>query len=98
MLAFGSSSQAALLDKGLITVDTTTDLQWLDLTESNGYTFAQMTAEVAPGGAFSGWRIATAADVGNVLTDVGFPVTPYKRFEGSRASTATLSSHPYSLN
>jgi len=90
MLAFGSSSQAALLDKGLITVDTTTDLQWLDLTESNGYTFAQMTAELAPGGAFSGWRIATAADVGNVLTDVGFPVTPYKRFESFTSVNGNL--------
>ena len=81
MLALGSGSQAALLDKGLITVDTATGLQWLDLTESNGYTFAQMTAQLAPGGLFTGWRIATAAEVGNVLTEVGFPVTPYKRFE-----------------
>ena len=49
-----------------------------------------MTAELAPGGALSGWRIATAADVGNVLTDVGFPVTPYKRFESFTSVNGNL--------
>jgi hypothetical protein len=81
LLACTVEVQAALIDEGLITVDSSTGLQWLDLTQSNGYSFAQMTGQLAAGGQFAGWRIATAAEVANILTQVGFPVTPYQRFE-----------------
>ena len=81
LLACSVGAQAALLDKGLITVDSSSGLQWLDLTQSNGYSFAQMSGQLAAGGEFAGWRIATAAEVADILTQVGLPVTPYQRFE-----------------
>jgi len=66
-LVLSTSSQAALIsldwnntDDNLITHDTVTGLNWLDLTETRGMTYETVTSQ------FNGWRYATTAEVVNL--------------------------------
>jgi hypothetical protein len=54
-----------------VTFDTDTGLRWLDLTESANLTHTQITMELAPGGAFEGYRFATAAELTEFFTNAG---------------------------
>ena len=57
-----SPVSATLIDLGNITRDTTMGLDWLDLTESVDFSFAQIQAG-AGGFAAAGWQHATTAEV-----------------------------------
>ena len=46
----------------LITFDTATKLEWLDLTETRGRSYNDIAARLGPGGEFAGWRYATLAE------------------------------------
>lgn len=46
-----------------ITLDTSTCLEWLDVTESAGYSVNSIIAAEQPGEIFAGWRHATEAEV-----------------------------------
>ena len=47
---------------GLITRDTVTGLEWLDLTETNGMTFDDVSTLLVGGGELSGWRYASTGE------------------------------------
>jgi len=52
----------------LITRDTTTGIDWLDLTATTPYmSYNSVFAELGPGGQFSGWRYATTDEVTSLL-------------------------------
>jgi hypothetical protein len=72
VLGIQEASATTLVDKGVYTLDTTTGLDWLDLTLTKGYTYNQVTTNT--GGAnfiAQGWRYATAVELGQFFTDAG---------------------------
>lgn len=63
--AHASLIEVDLFDAGdkLITRDTDTGLDWLDLTETTGISYDDMLLELGVGGMYEGFRYATTADV-----------------------------------
>ena len=58
---------ATLIDGGIETIDTGTNLAWLDLTETNGLSVDQSLS------AFSSYRVATQAEVMGLFATAGLP-------------------------
>lgn len=71
MLALQSS--AAILDLGRITRDTGTGLDWLDLTETNGRSYIDVSSKLEPGMEFQGYRYATRDEVQVLWQNLGLP-------------------------
>ena len=59
----------------LITLDTVTGLQWLDLTETYGAQFSSVNTELEAGGQFAGFRYATDAEVINFWSNFGIDLS-----------------------
>jgi hypothetical protein len=55
----------------LITRDTATGLDWLDLTQTIGFSYDDMLVELSVGGMFEGFRYATTADVDGLQQAAG---------------------------
>lgn len=70
-VAFAAPARALLIDQGVTTLDTATNLEWLDLTESTGRSFDDVSGQFG-GGDFAGWRHANAAEVSALFTSQGF--------------------------
>lgn len=62
-LTLSLSSNAAIIDLGSITRDTSTGLDWLDLSETLNLSYDDVVAEMANGGNYEGWRYATKEEV-----------------------------------
>ncbi len=60
-----------------LTIDTSTQLAWLNLRESVGLSYEQALADTAPGGLFSGYRFATANEVLALYGSAGIQGTGY---------------------
>jgi hypothetical protein len=75
-------AHAALVDQGTTTLDTASRLEWLDLSQSSGYSFKQVVGQMASGGKFEGYRYASAAEAQSMFSQLGFPVTPYQNMVG----------------
>lgn len=71
-LAVSMSANASIVDLGNITRDTDTGLEWLDVTETRGLSFNQVTAKMGKGGIYEGWRYATMAEFDQLITDFGY--------------------------
>ena len=85
LLAFSFGANAALIDlyerdlnnydDALLTYDSTTGLEWLDLTESGGYSFNSMILELNDSGsAFYGFRHASKAEVLALTVTAGLTI------------------------
>ena len=63
----------------LISRDTITQLEWLDLTETNGLTFDYVSNQLGVGGEFEGWRYATSTEVVELWNNFNIDLvsTPY---------------------
>ena len=59
ILGFTSTAFAAIYDNGTGTTDSTSGLDWLDLTASTGRSYADVSGEFGTGGDFEGYRYAT---------------------------------------
>jgi hypothetical protein len=57
------SAQADIIDLGNVTRDTSTGLDWLDLTETIGQTSESIAGSIAVNGDRAGYRFATSAEV-----------------------------------
>lgn len=69
-LAVATPAQAALIQNGMITTDTESGLEWLNLAETKGLSYNQAAAAFLP----AGWRFATTAEVNDVRVKAGlFP-------------------------
>ena len=55
----------------LITSDTTSGLNWLDLTETAGLAQTTILASMGGGGAYAGWRYASSAEVVTLFANFG---------------------------
>jgi len=49
--------------------DLSTQIEWLHLTLTNNHSFNDVTANLAPGGIYSGWRYATPTDLSTFFND-----------------------------
>ncbi len=77
-----SSAQASLIDSDLygngdrlITLDSATNLEWLDVTYTVGLTRQSVLAEMTAGGRFDGFRWATRREVEALLLNAGIPLS-----------------------
>ena len=61
----------SLADEGSITYDPNTGLQWLDLTQTTLRSYDDVASQLGIGGAFYGYRYATASEVSALFTDAG---------------------------
>lgn len=57
------STDLYALGDNLLTQDSRSGLEWLDLTETNNMTFNEVSSELGTGGMFEGWRYATNEEV-----------------------------------
>lgn len=80
----GFPAQAALIQgtdprfgPNSLTIDTSTELGWLNLTESAGLSYNQVLSDTAPGGIFSGYRFATVDEVLGLYSSAGIPGPGY---------------------
>lgn len=55
-----------------ITRDTATGLDWLDVTETLNLSYNEVTAQLGSGGAFEGYRYATEAELGTLISNFGY--------------------------
>lgn len=55
----------------LLTLDTQSRLEWLDITETAGLSYNQMLPLIAPGGKFEGFRPASSAEVSGLFAAAG---------------------------
>ena len=89
-LAVLAPAQAAIVDHGVYLSDTTTSLDWLDLTATTGLSYNQVISSPPLGG----WHYASLADVGTLFDDAGGigpydflnPVNGQATFEGAATS------------
>ena len=72
IFALSSSVNAAIIDLGNITRDTSTSLEWLDVTESLDLSYNQVISEMYIGGLYEGWRYATPKELDQLITNFGY--------------------------
>ena len=70
-LLFSTSAHAVLIDAGNITQDTGTGLEWLDLTESTGFSLDDVLGG-AGGFLADGWNVAHVLDVDQLFLNAGW--------------------------
>ena len=58
---------------GLITRDTSTNLDWLDWTQGLSFSYSGMRSQLQAGGQYEGWRYATQSELFTLLTNAGAP-------------------------
>jgi hypothetical protein len=84
------STDAYTQDDGKATLDTSTGLEWLDLSETKGRSYNEIKGQLAEGGEFEGWRLPTANEVRSLIQEF-YPELPqynwaYKTSTGERAA------------
>ena len=77
-LVLSTSVNAALISTdwqnvgdNFITQDTDSGLEWLDLTETVGMSYDQVTAQMATGGSLAGWSYATSSQISGFFDSAG---------------------------
>ena len=70
-LTLSLSANAAIVDMGNITRDTATGLDWLDLTETNGRSYNDISSKLGAGQEFDGWRYASVTEVQVLWSNLG---------------------------
>lgn len=83
-LVLAVPSHAALLSvddsvfgAGSVTLDTATNLEWLDMSKSYGNTRSYLQSSFGEGGTFEGWRYATADEVIALIQNAGIAIGQY---------------------
>jgi hypothetical protein len=74
-LTLSVSAHAAIIDLGSITRDTSTGLDWLDVNQTLGQSYNQISAQLGIGGAYEGYRYATVQEFDQLLVNFGY--TPH---------------------
>jgi len=60
---------------GLLTLDTASGLEWLDLSQTYNQTVAGVLPQIGAGQVFEGFRLATASEVHTLMSNAGIPVS-----------------------
>ena len=64
-------SHAAIIDHQVFTTDSTTGLDWLDLTETRGQSYDEIVSQMGTGQRYEGWRHASRDEVTTFWQDAG---------------------------
>lgn len=67
------SANSAIIDLGSITQDTSTNLDWLDVTLTRSLSYNEVFAEMGVGGKYEGWRYATVDELNRLIENFGYP-------------------------
>lgn len=70
-ISFVPASQGAIIDQGSYTTDTTSGLEWLDVTATAGMTMDDVSAQLGSGGQFHGWRYASGNELNQFFANAG---------------------------
>jgi len=73
------NASAVLVDNGDFTTDTRTGLDWLDITQTGGASYNDVTAQLGVGGLFEGWVYASSTQVSEFFTSAG-GTAPYNGY------------------
>jgi hypothetical protein len=65
------TAQTEPLDGGLYSYDVATNLAWLDLSATSGWSYADVSSQLGPGGYFEGWSVATNEQVSGFFDAFG---------------------------
>lgn len=76
-LTLSLSTNAAIIDLGNITRDTVSGLDWLDLTETKGRSYNDISVKFGVGGEFEGWRYANTNEALDLFANIGMQVPNY---------------------
>ncbi|MCW9013131.1 MAG: hypothetical protein OQL06_05050 [Gammaproteobacteria bacterium] len=71
LLVWSFGIHAELIDKQKYTVDTATGLDWLDLTETQGLSYSEVSAQLEQGGQLAGWSYATQQQLNELFKNAG---------------------------
>lgn len=79
----------------LLTLDSSTQLEWLDLTATLGHSWTELGSLTSTGGPFAGFRLATHIEFQSLLADAGVAETPNNKasdpsFLGATAALQSL--------
>ncbi len=69
--SFTCNAGAALLDHGSFTTDSSTGLDWLDLTATKGYSYNYVVSQLGSGGLFEGWSVANGDQLSGLFDSAG---------------------------
>lgn len=70
-LAASFCANATLIEKSNFVTDTTSGLDWLDFSETNGRSVSFVESQLGYGGLYGGWRFATMDDVKGLFNSAG---------------------------
>lgn len=75
-MAFAAiQAHAVLVDNGTYTTDTDTELDWLDMSFTNGMSYNAVVSAIT-GGSLNGWRFATSSEFDTLINSaVGYTYT-----------------------
>jgi hypothetical protein len=80
---------------GALTYDDQSGLWWLDLTETAGMSYSQVSAQLSTGGSLEGWRYATITEARDIYAQFGLTAGADTALpiEDFRAAIATMNSY-----
>ena len=80
LLISASLSRAAFIDGEVFTTDTATGLDWLDVTETQGYSYNATLEAISAGGNLVGWRFATINEFYGLIDSAVGEFNPFGEF------------------
>lgn len=83
LIALPWLAHADLVDRGARTYDTHSGLEWLDLNQTQGQSFDEVSAQLGAGGTYAGYRYATTLETQDLLGQFGLPIVSYTTYAGS---------------
>jgi hypothetical protein len=66
-VAICGDAQATIIDHGDYLTDTTSGLDWLDVTKTANMSYSEALAELGVGGSYEGWRYATGIEFNTLV-------------------------------
>jgi len=63
---------AAIIDLNNITLDSDTNLEWLDVTETRGLSYQQVSSMLGSGQLYEGWRYASVSEFETLVSNFGY--------------------------
>jgi len=91
LIALPAIANADLVDRGLQTYDTQSGLEWLDLSQTRGLSYTEVSAQFGAGGLYDGYRYATSLEAQALLGEFGLPIVSYTMY-ASNTWAANLAS------
>ncbi len=76
LVLVSATAHAILIDMGNYSTDDDTGLKWLEVTETAGLSYNEVTSQFGTGGTYDGWRYATVGEFETMVTGMGGTPNP----------------------